>query len=150
MKSILHTLAGAILLMLAGIGAPPAFAQSSGLDVIHTQMRLGNRICFVDHDHSYGGSGPTRRSALRAAITGWSSFTSLEYGAAWGRFSRAKNRSANCYKGGLNARKRWYCDVVAVACRRRTRADIAAARRGHVKTRHIARHVAHSRRRVVK
>ncbi len=118
-KSVLKyfTIAGVSLFLLA----PAAQAQSVGLDGLHSQVAYRGKVCFVDHEHSNGGSGPTRRAALRDAVGGWKSFTALEYGNEWGRFSLAKRRSGTCNKTSFSGNSKWSCTVTAVACRKQNR-----------------------------
>lgn len=99
------------------LAAAPASAQSLA-DVLHAQRQEGARICVVDHFHYGSGSGPTRQAAERDAASGWMSFTALEYGDNWGRWSLAASKTMNCSQSGGN----WSCNAEARPCR-----SIAAA-----------------------
>lgn len=92
----------------------PAAAQETGLDVIHSQVRRGGKLCFTDHFHTIGGSGPSKRAAERAAIGTWQSFTGLEYGDSWGRWANASHKSMKCSGSGSN----WSCEANGIPCRR--------------------------------
>ncbi len=101
--------------LLACAGSISAVAQGSGLAGLHTQVRVGNKICFLDHYHNGSSSGrKSRKEAEAAAISDWASFTSWEYGSAWGQFGLAESKSISCSNVGG-----WGCQLEARPCRRR-------------------------------
>lgn len=110
---------------IAGVllAAAPASAQSLA-DVLHAQRQEGARICVVDHFHYGSGSGSTRQAAERDAAGGWMSFTALEYGDNWGRWSLAASKAMNCSQSGGN----WSCSAEARPCRPITAAGGGGAR----------------------
>lgn len=108
---------GRVIIAAAGLsllGAVPASAQ--GLSSIHEQVRVGGKICFTDHYHDGNSAGEkSKKAAEEAAIRSWQSFTSWEYGSAWGSFKNAESKSIRCDGGGTS----WGCSVQARPCRRR-------------------------------
>lgn len=108
------------LIVAAGLAAAaiatPAFAQSTGLDGLHEKVRVGGKLCFVDHFHSgSSNSEATRKAAEVAAIRVWSNFTAWEYGAAWGRWQNAASKTMNCSQSNGS----WGCTINARPCRGR-------------------------------
>lgn len=85
----------------------------TGIDKIHAQVRVGNRVCMADHDHNHEASMPSRKGAETAAIRNWQIFTADEYGTAWGKYSLSVSQKMTCSEGG----GRWSCRVVARPCR---------------------------------
>ena len=66
------------------LSAEPVLAQGMGLDSLHAQMRIGGKVCMVDHFHNGASSGKaSRRAAEAEAISAWSGFTAWEYGDIW-------------------------------------------------------------------
>lgn len=93
--------------------AVPCLADDTGMAQFHDLRREGGRVCQVGHYHYGNGAGPTKKLALKNAISSWSSFTALEYGTDWARFYRAANRGVSCSNspGEVN------CSVEARPCR---------------------------------
>ncbi len=79
------------------------------------KVKVGGKTCFKSHQH-YGESPPwpSKRGAKAAAIRKWESFTTWEYGKAWGRYSNATGKSLSC----AQAKGRWTCKTSARPCRR--------------------------------
>jgi hypothetical protein len=94
--------------------SPGKTATTTGLEVIHTLKREGNRLCMVGHYH-YGveDSQKNKADALKKAKAKWSYFVTLEYGTAWGNFNLAANKGAKCSGKKDNYR----CSVEARPCR---------------------------------
>ncbi len=84
------------------------------MSVWGTASQAARKSCWVDHYHSGGGTGTTRRRAKKAAIRSWEDFTALEYGAQWGHYRLAKNRSLSC----SGTRADYECNVSAIPCHR--------------------------------
>ncbi len=101
-----------IMVLLAPI---PALAgvESTGLDRIHDQARVGGKVCMTKHEHYGEGSMPTRRAAQLVAMRSWSSFASFEYGSSWGNYARAAAKKMDCSESG----GRWLCKTTARPCR---------------------------------
>ena len=93
--------------------AAPVFAQGAGLEWLHQHRREGRKVCMVDHFHDGTGSGKTRKLAEADAGRSWSEFTAWEYGARWGAFGNAANKSMNCTESGRS----WTCVTAARPCR---------------------------------
>ncbi len=104
----------AAVLMICG-SAFSASADSSGLDGLHSQVRLGKRICMLDHFHSGYGKGRTKRLAKRAAVKDWAEFTAFEYGLSWARYRLAASRQLKCGR----SQSVWQCSLEARPCRKR-------------------------------
>jgi hypothetical protein len=94
-------------------GASTAMADSNGLDSIHTQVKVGRKICFADHSHNGSGSGATRAAAEYQAIDAWTQFTALEYGTDWAHINKAVKKSMTCNQVSAG----WNCDVAATPCK---------------------------------
>lgn len=104
-----------VVACLVGFASSAALAKDDGLSWLHPQMRVGNKVCFVDHTHQGNSSGhASKKAALAAAITDYQNFTGWEYGSSWGTFSRAANKQVSCSGGPP-----WSCNVEARPCRRR-------------------------------
>lgn len=89
-------------------------ADAAGLADMHTQVMVGNRVCFADHEHlGHGGRHASRAAAQRDAAAAWSGFTGLEYGAEWAQFGLAAGARMACDAdaGG------WSCRALARPCR---------------------------------
>ncbi len=87
----------------------------SGVATLGTdQAQAARKSCWVDHYHSGGGSGTTRRRAKQAAVRSWESFTAMEYGAQWGHYKLAKDRRLSC----SGVRGDYECNVSAIPCHR--------------------------------
>lgn len=99
-----------IILFLAPL---PAGAQSTGLDALHAQAKVGGKTCMTSHEHYGEGSMPSKRGAERAAIRSWSSFTAWEYGASWGSYAAAVGKKMDCSNSGGT----WLCKTTARPCR---------------------------------
>ncbi|MEZ5849303.1 MAG: hypothetical protein R3D68_01465 [Hyphomicrobiaceae bacterium] len=98
------------------LSAPAMAAKNDdGVSWLHAQVRVGNKVCFVDHTHQGNSSGQaSKKAALAAAISDYQGFTGWEYGSAWGRFSLAADKRVSCSGGPP-----WGCTVEARPCRRR-------------------------------
>jgi hypothetical protein len=103
--------AGALALALMTVDT--ATAQDTGLAGMHSWVRIGGRTCLLDHYHDGSGSGPTRASAMRAAIGAWSDFTAFEYGNRWGSYRAAISKRMGCSGGPGN----YSCSTSARPCR---------------------------------
>lgn len=101
-----------VIAVLAAVAAPVA-ADETGLAASHDWRREGGRTCFVDHYHYGSGSGASRKAATNDAVGSWSSFTDLEYGSNWARFSRAASKSIKCAPSSSG----WDCNIEARPCR---------------------------------
>jgi hypothetical protein len=108
---------GAVRLSLAalavGVVSTVASADVTGFDAMHTQVRVGKKMCMVDHWHYGSGSGKTKALAQRDAISSWQSFTDFEYGSDWARFSKAVAKKVSCSGSGGS----YSCQVEARPCR---------------------------------
>ena len=92
----------------------PVQAQESGLDSLHAQVRLGNRICMLDHFHNGASSGQaSRKQAEAVAIRAWAEFTAWEYGGQWGSWRLAETKRVNCGQTG----GAWACTLEARPCK---------------------------------
>lgn len=101
----------AALAVLSGVVAlsGPAVADDTGFAYMH---EIRGR-CMADHFHYGSGTGRTKALAMRDAIGSWASFTALEYGSDWARWSRAASKAASCSKdsGGVS------CSISARPCK---------------------------------
>ncbi len=108
---------GTIRLTLAalavGVVSTVANADVTGFDAMHTQARVGKKMCMTDHWHYGSGSGKTKELAQRDAIGSWQSFTDFEYGSDWARFSKAVAKKVSC-SGSAGS---FSCQVEARPCR---------------------------------
>jgi hypothetical protein len=104
----------ALASVACGLVAAPAGAQGTGLDSLHAQVRVGNKMCMVDHFHNGASSGATsRKQAEVQAIASWVGFTAWEYGGNWGSWRLAETKRVNCdHAGG-----RWSCSLEARPCK---------------------------------
>lgn len=100
-----------ILMLLAPL---PAAAQTTGLDALHSQTRVGGKICMTEHEHYGEGSTSSKRGAQLAAARMWSSFTTWEYGPPWGSYKAAAGKRMDCSSEG----GKWTCKTYARPCRR--------------------------------
>jgi hypothetical protein len=92
----------------------PAQAQETGLDSLHAQVRLGGRICMLDHFHNGSSSGQaSRKQAEAAAIASWADFTVWEYGPPWGSWRLAETKRVSCAQTGGS----WACTLEARPCK---------------------------------
>jgi len=99
--------------ILAG-QAPAALADDTGVaTALHATMRVGGKLCFVDHSHAGNGSGATRKIAEMQAIKSWAGFTAWEYGSDWAKLGKAVKKSMSCSGSGGN----WTCDLNATPCK---------------------------------
>ncbi|HRD75864.1 MAG TPA: hypothetical protein PK264_07995 [Hyphomicrobiaceae bacterium] len=106
----------AIGIALLSVPFLAASASAQGMSDLHTQVRIGNRICMADHFHTGSGNGASKDAAMRAAISSWSDFTAWEYGNNWGSWRLAETKSSTCepgFGGGFS------CTVHARPCRPR-------------------------------
>lgn len=95
-------------------GLAPAYADQTGFAAMHSQARVGNKMCMTDHYHYGSGSGRTKQAAERAAIQSWASFTDFEYGSDWARFGKAVGKRVSCTRTGSGG---FDCQVEARPCR---------------------------------
>lgn len=98
--------------VLAGAIFAPAFAYETGFANMHSQARVGGKMCMTDHWHYGSGSGPNQKAAIRDAISSWQSFTDFEYGRAWASFRNAISQKQSCSGSGGNIS----CQVEARPC----------------------------------
>jgi hypothetical protein len=106
------TLATATVIILAA--SAPALAQD-GMASLHSQARIGGKVCMTSHFHNgQSTNAPSRKAAEMAAVRDWSSFTAWEYGGAWANFQLAAAKSMKCSQAGNT----WGCNVEARPCRR--------------------------------
>jgi len=76
-------------------------------------VRVGGKMCMTDHWHYGNGSGSSKATAQREAISSWQSFTDFEYGSDWARFSKAVGKRISCSQSGGG----FSCQVEARPCR---------------------------------
>jgi len=108
----IFTMAGAVAL-LAG-PAPVARADDTGVaTALHATMRVGSKLCFVDHSHAGTGSGATRKIAEMQAVNSWAGFTAWEYGTDWAKIGKAVKKSMSCSGAGGS----WTCNLNATPCK---------------------------------
>jgi hypothetical protein len=104
-------LASTPVLAASAKGAQP---QEEGLSFLHAKVRVGNKLCMADHEHSGSSAGqPTQKHALSAAIASWASFTAWEYSPKWGSFKLAEGKKVSCSQSGGG----WGCQIAARPCR---------------------------------
>jgi hypothetical protein len=85
-----------------------------GLDGLHAQMRVGSKVCMVDHFHNGASSGKASRKAAEAeAIASWAGFTAWEYGDNWGSWRLSESKRMNCGQTG----GAWACTIESRPCR---------------------------------
>jgi hypothetical protein len=112
MKIISYVAAG--LACGLALSAEAAWAQGMGLDGLHAQARVGNKICMIDHFHNGASSGKASRKAAEAeAIAAWAGFTAWEYSGAWGSWRLSESKSMNCGQSGGS----WGCTIESRPCR---------------------------------
>ena len=105
---------GMVMGLAAGTLLSIGAAGAQGLDFLHSQRVEGGRVCMSDHFHSGSSSGhANRQAAERAAISGWASFTGIEYGNAWASWRIAGSKTMNCSQAGGG----WGCELQARPCR---------------------------------
>jgi hypothetical protein len=92
--------------LLVCVAAPAVLADDTGFASSHDLRRERGRICFSDHWHYGSGTGPTIKAAQADAIKSWASFTALEYGSDWARFSRAASKKMTCSGGSCSLEAR--------------------------------------------
>ncbi|MGE5513116.1 MAG: hypothetical protein ACM31O_17940 [Bacteroidota bacterium] len=106
--------ARAVLAAAACSLAAPAMAQETGLDALHAQVRVGGKICMLDHYHDGASNGAgSRKQAEAEAIESWASFTAWEYGNNWGSWRLAEGKSVSCDRGSGS----WTCTLQARPCK---------------------------------
>lgn len=103
--------AGIALALL--VGSFTTAAQAVGLDGLHAQARIGNKVCMTEHEHYGEGTMPTRHAARLLAIRSWSRFTAFEYGREWGSYRLAAGKRMDCSQSGAS----WLCKTYARPCR---------------------------------
>jgi hypothetical protein len=106
---ILLTASTSVLLL-----ASPVPSQAGNLEFLHDKVLIGGHTCMRDHTHTGKGGDAHQSIAMSKAVRDWSEFTALEYGAGWGNYGIAANKSMSC--GQL--REAWMCETTAVPCRR--------------------------------
>lgn len=104
---------GAVIATVVAALAGSAVADDTGFASMHDWRRERGRTCFLDHYHYGNGSGKTKKAAEIDAIKSWSSFTDLEYGSDWARFSRAASKAIKCQPASSG----WECSIEARPCR---------------------------------
>ncbi len=102
-----------MLALMLGMSAGAVEAQETGLDGLHSKVRVGGRLCMADHFHDGSGSGSTRAAAERAAIRAWIDFTAWEYGRRWGSYAASASKRVSCSGGPGN----YSCNVSSRPCR---------------------------------
>jgi hypothetical protein len=108
MKSFLSGLAFALIALTTPM--TPALADDTGFAGIHSMVRTGGRLCFVDHSHSGQRS---RQAAEAMAVRSWASFTATEYGSDWASIHKAIKRRMACSQSSNG----WSCDLDATPCK---------------------------------
>lgn len=94
--------------------AGPALADDTGFAAIHDLRSEGAKTCMAEHEHYGASSGhSSRREAELGAIKDWASFTDLEYGSDWAKFSLASGKKMSCSQASAG----WTCDLVARPCK---------------------------------
>ena len=106
---ILLTVSTSVLLL----ASPMPSCQAGGLEFLHGKVLIGGHSCMKDHTHTGKGGDADQATAMSKATRDWTEFTALEYGAAWGNYGIAANKTMSC--GML--RDAWMCETVAVPCR---------------------------------
>lgn len=91
-----------------------AFAKNDDLLAPHSAYIKGRTQCFDAHTHVGGADGRTKRTALKAAIREWQSFTAWEYGSTWASYRRAAGKTVEYIKAEVG----WTARVEARPCRR--------------------------------
>lgn len=97
------------------LALPAITAQAKENIDFWPKVKVGGKTCLQSHEH-YGESPPwpSKRGARAAAIRKWESFTTWEYGKAWGRYANATGKNLRCSQ----AQGRWICKTSARPCRR--------------------------------
>ncbi len=98
----------------AALSTTAVNASETGFAGIHDWRKEAGKTCLVDHFHYGSGTGSTKKAALGNAIASWSSFTVLEYGSTWGRYTLAAGKVTNCGQTGGG----WTSNIRARACKR--------------------------------
>lgn len=93
--------------------ASAVVAQETGLAGMHEWRKIGRKTCMADHEHTGGGTGPSKKAAEVAAINSWASFTAFEYGSPWANFRISEGKRASCDGAGTTIS----CTVVSRPCR---------------------------------
>ncbi|HEX5599513.1 MAG TPA: hypothetical protein VFX46_02650 [Hyphomicrobiaceae bacterium] len=106
-----YLLAAIALIILTGPLA--SAAQALGLDFLHAQARVGNKVCMTEHEHYGEGTMPTKQAAQSVAIRSWSDFTAFEYGRIWGSYRLAEGKRMDCSQTANG----WLCKTYARPCR---------------------------------
>ncbi len=119
MKTLGHLrlsfLSGVAVLGITTIGtATSAAPRSTGVDSIHSQVRVGSKVCMATHSHYGEAEMASRSGAAQAAIRNWQVFTADEYGTIWGSYRLAIRPSMSCQPTSGN---RWFCKTSAYPCR---------------------------------
>jgi hypothetical protein len=105
-------LAAALVMGVALSGS--VLAQETGLDNLHTQARVGNKVCMTEHEHYGEGTMASKQGATQAAIRSWADFTAFEYGPPWGSYALAAAKKMECSQTG----SQWLCKTSARPCKR--------------------------------
>lgn len=88
----------------------------TGMDSMHQQIRVGNRVCMASHTHTGRVENePSKSVAKKEAIAVWVDYTVGEYGYAWGSWNKARAKNITCRDGHSG----WTCMAVALPCRLR-------------------------------
>ena len=112
MKSLRFLVVSSVLAAALPVAA---LADDTGVATsLHASMRVGNKICLVDHSHNGNSSGlPTEKAAKAAAIDSWAGFTAWEYGTDWANIRKAIRVSMRCSQSSGG----WGCDLNANPCK---------------------------------
>lgn len=93
----------------------PAHADDTGVaQSLHATIKVGRKLCLIDHSHHGNSSGhKTERAAKAAAIDSWAGFTAWEYGTDWANIRKAIRVSMRCSQTTSG----WGCDLDANPCK---------------------------------
>jgi hypothetical protein len=93
---IKHVSLSAIVSALLVAGALPVAADDTGFAYSHDLRRERGMKCMSDHWHYGSGTGANLKAAQADAIKSWASFTALEYGSDWARWTKAGSKKMDC------------------------------------------------------
>lgn len=90
-----------------------ALVASVGI-VLASSPADARKYCQGDRHMHYGsGTGPTKKVAMRNALSSWSGFTAFEYGNAYAYWKHARFKRKNCERASGG----WSCNISANPCR---------------------------------